>query len=188
MEYRLFLALPMSEKVKTSLVETQEKVRSLKGSEVMWFPSPRSFHFTIKFIGDVAEKSLNKYISFYNDATINKPFEISFGRKPTTFGKMTPTLYKVRVVSAPFTAESEYGDILKNIRISGKPRKHVTLCKLGYDYSMDDVDEFSRSFSEANIEIPPLYDTIDRLVLYHSPMGLEEPAYEIIHEVLLNGS
>lgn len=183
MNYRLFLALPLSERTKDFIALYQSSMKLKAGSSAMWFPPKDSFHITLKFIGDTSESELKDIIYNYRNVAKQSPefLSILIGGQISAF----TTKGMCRVVYIPFTPSDNYTKLVDLVRPNNPPKSHITLCKKGYDFYLTDLELFTKSFYNSFRRVPFTQEHIDRMVLYHSPMGLDEPEYEVVEEFVL---
>ncbi len=173
---RLFIALPLPDEIKNYLINVQQRiVQALQGKINL----VKEFHLTLKFLGEVDEKTREKIKSSLQNIKV-KPFHLQLN----SLG-FFPNENYIRVVWIGLKPAGKIIELQQQIDNSLKdffPRDtrfepHLTLGRVKF---IKNKTEFKKQIAETKIEPKKL--RIEKFQLIKSELTPNGPLYEIIEE------
>ena len=182
---RLFIAIPITEASKVSIIKGILSDDKLKQMPVRW-TSYRNLHLTIQFLGDVDEKRIPDLKQILNRIRLSENPEII---KFTNIGAF-PGISKPRIIYLGL----DYSDYLPNIQrfitkdlirngftVDNKPfRPHLTLGRVreGMLFQSRDIQYVQEIADRISVPDSP----VDRIVLFESKLQPGGPIYTSLYE------
>jgi len=168
---RLFIAIEISEEIKTGLAKVVAKLKDA-GADVKWV-RPEGMHLTIKFLGEVDENRKDKIISSLEQISEKKsPFTVTF----KGLGAF-PDLNRPRVVWAGIEkGREELKDIAKELEVQ-KFLPHLTLGRVKSGRGIKDLVALLVSASNG-FALPEL--NVDKINLIESILKREGAEYRTV--------
>ncbi len=167
---RTFIAIELPEEVKEQLREIQQSCKGIKASFV------KDFHLTLKFLGEVDEKTLEKVKEKLREIKFK-----SFKLKLSSVGCFPSEKY-IRVLWVGTEPEDEVAELQKNIEEALKEFKfkkdfkfkaHLTLARVRF---IDDKEAFIEKFK--NIDVKPMEFEVFSFSLMKSILSPKGAVYE----------
>jgi len=185
--HRLFIALPLSNKVERALGGIIEEL-SQAGAKVKWV-DPHNIHMTVRFLGDTDERLLRDLKKLIDQAASQtNATHVAIDR----LGAF-PNLKRPRVFWAGLNQDAPLDGIVamadeieRGVRELGfelenkKFKPHLTLARVKYPDGLDRLCRAVRDYTLTPIDI-----SLDRLVLFKSTLTPRGPVYDKFHESAL---
>jgi 2'-5' RNA ligase len=169
---RLFIAFEIPETFNSDLIATQKRIRAKA-------TLPKTFHLTLKFLGEVEEGRVSHIISELE--------QIKFSAFDARFSSMGafPDSNRARVIWLGLEPRDVITDIQKQIEFAtkgiGDAEKefvpHITLARIKF---IDNKKEFADSLKSLNP--PPASFRLDSFKLIKSVLTPEGPVYEVLRD------
>ncbi len=186
---RTFIAIELSREIKEYLSRLQEKLK-LAQADVKW-ALPTNIHLTLKFLGEIDDKTKDNVIRIMEDMAKNKtPFYLniaSIGGFPRI---ESPRVIWVGIDKGDIPVKEIAGELeekLSRIGIPAEDRTFSSHITIGRTKSSKNRKALANSlialkdtFKE---EIPELY--VDKITLFKSTLAPQGPIYEILKEIPL---
>lgn len=183
---RTFIALTLPEQIRSRLALLQVELRE---TDVKW-TAPENIHLTLKFIGEIDEKTLDRII-----LTLEKfiPEKKSYYARVSALG-VFPEIHSPRIIWIGLSeGNKESCDIAQEIEeklsdtgISKEERAFTSHITIGRVRSGRNKDRLLRKINEINsLENEDLRFLVDRVTVYKSTLTPKGPVYEAIKELRL---
>lgn len=177
---RLFVAVPISEEVKSKINPVVDEL--VKTGADLKLVSLSHLHFTLKFLGDVDEKKIpeiEKTLAGLAEKT--KPFEISV-KGVGVF----PSLERINVVwvgvegSDRLSLLKAVGKELDFIRQNDHEEEiaHLTIARVKTGKNKENLQEFVKKFEKKDFGRM----IIDKMILFESELTPKGPVYKVVRE------
>lgn len=186
---RAFIAIEFPKEIKDFLSGLQEQLKK-SGADVKWV-EPENIHLTLKFLGEIDEKKIEKIIQILEDIARNKD---SFFIRLSTLGAF-PKVNFPRIIWAGIDkGEQETKQIAKileeKIEKIGIPKEnrafssHITLGRtrstLNRQNLVESLNNLVHNFGGENLEF-----LVTKITLFKSTLIPKGPIYEALKEVSL---
>lgn len=186
---RAFIAIELPENVKDFLVRIQNQLRN-SGEDVKWV-APENIHLTLKFLGEIDEKKLDKIAFILEDIAKNiNPFYVGIGSLGA-FPKINiPRVIWVGIDKGDNQIKDIVRDLEEEIAKVGIPKEdrpyscHITIGRIKSDLNRErlvqDLKTLAGNFGEGNIEF-----LSDSITLFKSTLTPRGPIYEALKKITL---
>lgn len=186
---RLFIAIELSQEIKDFLSSLQEKLKAAK-ADVKWV-QPQNIHLTLKFLGEVGEKKLDKVIQFLGDAVKDS---CSFTLRICSLGAFPkinyPRVIWVGIDKGEDETKTLAAAIENNMAEIGIPSEsrpfssHITIGRLRSNLNRERlVKELSQMQEKPPEEAAEL--NVSKITLFKSTLTPNGPVYEPLKEYCL---
>lgn len=189
---RTFIAIDLPREIKDFLSRLQERLKTSQ-ADVKWV-QPQNIHLTLKFLGEIDDKKLNRIIQILEDiCRQNLPFYIrisSMGAFPKTYA---PRVIWVGIDKGDMQSKqiaTALEDKIKNVGLPAEDRpftSHITIGRTKSSYNRErlvqDLNNLAFNFGRETPEF-----LVTRLTLFKSTLTPKGPIYEIIHNANLKTS
>ena len=172
---RTFIALNVSEEIKHHLLEVQETIFSCQKQNFK-ASKAKEFHLTLKFLGEVNEKELDKIKSALQKVRFDK-FEL----KLSGIGCF-PSSSNIRVIWAGLLPDAEIKSLQKkiddatsSIKCDNNFHPHITLFRVKH---VNDKDALKLALSK--IKVKEILFSVDSFYLYKSTLTPCGPVYVVV--------
>ncbi|MCX5702566.1 MAG: RNA 2',3'-cyclic phosphodiesterase [Candidatus Omnitrophica bacterium] len=186
---RAFIAIELSQEIKDSLSQLQERLKSSQ-ADVKWV-SPQNIHLTLKFLGEVDESKLEKIGEILETLKADKT---PFYMRLSSVGAFPKTNYPRVIWAGIDKGDTETKEIAKfleeKIAKLGIPAEdrpfssHITIGRvksgLNREGLVKKLNESVNHFAKANLEFQ-----VEKITLFKSTLTPKGPVYEILKEVSL---
>jgi 2'-5' RNA ligase len=186
---RAFIAIELPKEIRDSLARLQDKLKST-GADVKWV-EPSNIHLTLKFLGEIDDKQLDKINSVLEYAAKETS---SFRASISSIGAF-PRISSPRVIWAGVdTGDKETKEIAKileeKIEKLGIPKEdrafssHITI---GRRRSGLNIDKLTQALKDMENE-PALINlgfNVTKISLFKSTLTPKGPVYEVLKEANL---
>jgi len=182
---RLFIAFPLSEKVKASLKQIISDLR-LYGGDIKWVDFS-NIHLTLKFLGDTDPKIIPRITDIIDSTAIK------YQAQQVTIDRLGsfPNFDRPRVIwvgsssdTGTLTSIAEHIDIgtatLGWEREEKKFKPHLTLGRIKNPTRLHELTDAAKTYRFETIEM-----LLDRIILYQSTLTPHGPIYKKLHETVL---
>jgi 2'-5' RNA ligase len=162
---RLFIAVDIPADVSDALKSVQSQIKhdGLKMTD--------SFHITLKFIGEVEDKQVDKIIQDLEKIQFN-----AFDAKLTEIG-VFPEMEHISTIWAGVEPEIKFFELAKKVNPWGQFKAHITLARVKF---LNDKQGLAEKMGKA--KVPQLTFRVDSVKLYKSTLTREGPVYEMLAE------
>lgn len=170
---RLFVAIPLSDEVKTELAHAQQSLmRQFRRSQVNWV-APENFHITVQFIGDVVEEKVAQLQEALHSVRC-EPFALELGQVSAFPHPKRPQILVVETSTHPslFVLHRRVANALLSQGLPIDTKKftpHITLGR---------VKVASETLSGVEIPVEPIRIEVGEFVLMESFLGTLGAHYE----------
>lgn len=186
---RTFIALELPGEIKSSLAKLQEELKTSQ-ADVKWV-EPENIHLTLKFLGEIEEKKLDKINKILEDIAGEKKY---FPIRISNLGAF-PKINFPRVIWIGIDKGDEevkkiakkLEDGLAEIGIQREDRpfsSHITIGRtksaLNRDKLIQGLNNLANKLSEENLEF-----VVKKITLFKSALTPKGPVYEILRETNL---
>lgn len=186
---RTFIAIALPQEIKDSLGRLQNQLKTC-GADVKWV-EPNNIHLTLKFLGDIDDKKLDKIMRILEDTAKNKnPFQMrifSIG----AFPKMNfPRVIWVGVDKGDSETKQIAEALEEKIAKIGIPKEdrpfssHITIGRtrssLNRERLVEDLKTLANNFGQENLEF-----AVTKITLFKSTLTPKGPIYEVLKETNL---
>jgi len=189
---RTFIAITLPKEIGDSLSRLQEQLKT-SGADVKWV-NPQNIHLTLKFLGEIDDKKLDKVNQILDDVIKDKN---NFYIRLSSIGAF-PKINFPRVIWIGIDkGDMETKQIAKvleeRVAKTGIPSEsrpfssHITLGRvrssLNRERLVKNLDNLVHNFGEENLEF-----LVDRITLFKSTLTPKGPIYEVLKEANLRTS
>jgi len=189
---RAFIAIELPQEVKNSLSHLQGKLKAA-GADVKWV-APENIHLTLKFLGEIDEKKIDKITYIIEDIAKNIS---SFYIRVCSLGAF-PKINIPRVIWVGIDkGDNEIKEIVRGleekIAEAGIPKKdglfssHITIGRmksyLNQERLVKDLKSMADNLGEENLEF-----LSDSITLFKSALTSKGPIYEALKEITLKAT
>lgn len=186
---RTFIAIELPTSIKDSLSGLQEKLK-ISGADVKWV-QPHNIHLTLKFLGEINDKKLDKIISILEEIAKDKdPFRIRISSLGA-FPKMNfPRVIWVGVDKGDNQTKEMAKALEEKITKLGIPKEdrsfstHITIGRtrstLNRERLVEALSSLANKLDEENLEF-----AVTKITLFKSTITPKGPIYEILKETNL---
>lgn len=186
---RTFVALELPSEIKEHLAGIQNKLKS-SGADVKWV-EPENIHLTLKFLGEINEKKLDKIVSILDELSKNKN---AFYLRLSSLGAF-PKINSPRVIWIGVDkGDAETKDIAKaleeKIASIGIPKEnrpfssHISIGRLRSGLNrqklVNDLLDLQLNFENEAKEF-----LVTKITLFKSTLTPKGPIYEVLKEANL---
>lgn len=186
---RAFIAIELPEQIKDTLGKVQEQLKAT-GTDVKWV-APENIHLTLKFLGEVDEKKIEKVNAILEDVAKDKN---SFSLRLSSLGAF-PKMHSPRVIWAGVAeGDKETKEIAKaleeKIAKLGIPKEsrpfssHITLGRtrsnLNRQNLVENLERLAQEFSQDGLEFKAT-----KITLFQSTLTPKGPIYTALKDASL---
>jgi 2'-5' RNA ligase len=186
---RTFIAIELPQGIKDSLARTQNQLKAA-GADVKWV-EPANIHLTLKFLGEIDEKKLEKINSILEEAAQDKN---SFSARIFSLGAF-PGINSPRVIWVGIDqGDKEIREIAKaledEIAKIGIPKEdrpfssHITIGRTrspkNREKLVQELNQLANNFGRENLEF-----AVEKIVLFKSTLTPKGPIYEALKDANL---
>ncbi len=185
---RTFIALTLPEQIRSRLALLQAELKETE-TDVKW-TAPENIHLTLKFIGEIDEKTLDRIIL---------ALEKFIPEKKSYYARVSaldvfPKIHSPRIIWIGLgEGDKESRDIAEEIEeklsdtgISKEERAFTSHITIGRVRSGRNKERLLRKINEINsLENEDLRFLVDRVTVYKSTLTPKGPVYEAIKELRL---
>ncbi|MFH0791569.1 MAG: RNA 2',3'-cyclic phosphodiesterase [Candidatus Omnitrophota bacterium] len=186
---RAFIAIDLPQEVKNYLANLQTRLKT-SGADVKWV-EPQNIHLTLKFLGEIDEKTLHKIISILEDIAIEKN---SYPINLSSLGAF-PKINCPRILWVGINkGEKETKEIAKKLEetiekigIPAEPKPFSCHITIGRTRSMLNRDKLIENLKiqDNNLKKENLEFDVTKISLFKSTLTPKGPIYEVIKETEL---
>ncbi len=187
---RIFIALPLPDKTKDTLVWIQKQLKIDTGAKSVKWVEKKNLHQTLVFLGKKKQDKIDEIIEIMNEMKSFDPLTLCLYRL-----KFHPDLRRARIVWVTLGEEEEkltlyYHRIrlplqLADIEFDTRFTPHITIGrvrkvrgeKLFSERTIDKIQDFLREREKTFV--------LDRAVLYESKLAQNGPHYKPLHEITI---
>ncbi len=189
-EKRIFMAMPLPDKTKDTLVWIQEQLKMDIGAESVKWVEKKNLHQTMVFLGKKQEDKIPEIIDIMDEMKTYDPLTLCLYRL-----KFHPDLRRARIIWVTLGEEEEkltryYHRLrlplqLADIEFDTRFTPHITIGrvrkvrgkKLFSEKTIDKIQDFLREREKTFV--------LDKAVLYESKLTQNGPHYKPLHEITL---
>lgn len=189
---RTFIAISLPKEIKELLSRLQEKLKASQ-ADVKWV-SPENIHLTLKFLGEIDDKELNKVSGILEDITKDKN---SFYMRIASVGAFpktnSPRVIWVGIDKGDEETKEIARELEEKITPLGIPKEdrpftsHLTIGRTKSSLNRESLVQLlkstARDFGSHPLEFP-----VTKLTLFQSILTPKGPIYERLKEVNLKTS
>lgn len=186
---RTFIAIELPENIRMWLGNLQKELKSSQ-ADVKWV-EPKNIHLTLKFLGEIDEKKIEKIIKIMDEAVKEKP---TFTMRINSIGAF-PSLSLPRVIWVGLDkGENETkliaGDLEEKIAKTGIPKEerpfssHITLGRVRSNLNRENLIQ-SLNNAMGALEKEELEFLATKITLLKSTLGSGNPIYEAVKVISL---
>ena len=182
---RLFIALPLSNKVENNLSAIITDFKT-KGGRVKYV-DPKNVHLTLKFLGNTDEQLVDQIKqSIDNIGRAFKPVRTTLSKIGAFPDFMKPRVFWIGFEKSVDILENMVSDFENEVEPLGWPKEsrkfkpHLTLGRVKENHDLVDIARYAKSY-----EFDPIDINFDRIVLFKSTLTQHGPIYKRLHEVEL---
>ena len=177
---RCFIAIDISEEVRKEIARIEDEIKSLEDISKLRIVEPKNLHLTLKFLGEIDDKQVNKVKESLKKVKIEK-----FKVKLNKLGVFTPSY--IKVVWIDIAPDKEIKELHERIdeslhKIGIKKDKgfesHITLARVKY---VKDKKRFMERIK--NIKPKQIEFEIKNFILKKSTLTSNGPIYEDIIKI-----
>lgn len=185
---RTFIAIELPKEIKDYLGKLEEKLKTTQ-ADVKWV-KPENIHLTLKFLGEIDDKKLEKINLILDDVAREKsPYKIQI----TSIGAF-PKLDFLRVIWAGVDrGDAETKEIAKTleekIQKIGIPKEerafssHITIGRTRSTKNREKLVQELKNIADCSRE--NLEFSVTKIILYKSTLTPQGPIYEVLKEANL---
>jgi len=186
---RTFIAIELPEEIKDSLKTLQDKLKESK-ADVKWV-QPQNIHITLKFLGEIEERKLEKIIQIMEESVKDKgEFQVGL----SSLGAF-PKITSARIIWIGITrGDAGIKEIAKTLEKklekTGIPAEgrafssHITIGRvrsgLNRDTLAKNLNQFQDAFQEKELKL-----LVSKITLFKSTLTPKGPVYEALKEINL---
>lgn len=186
---RTFLAIELPPEIKDALSRIQGQLKS-SGADVKWV-LPQNIHLTLKFLGEIDDKRLEKVIEIVDDAVKDKnPFRMRVSSLGA-FPKISfPRVIWIGIDKGDKEIKEIARELEEKIAQVGIPKEdrpfssHITIGRtrstLNREGLVQGLEKLAGNFEGENLEF-----TVTKITLFKSTLTPKGPVYEVIKEANL---
>lgn len=186
---RTFIAIELSKEIQDSLSFLQDKLKDAR-ADVKWV-SPENIHLTLKFLGEIDDKKLDKIIQIAEDITKDKK---TFYLRLSSIGAF-PNINFPRVIWVGVDkGDAETKEIVevleeKIAKIGIPPESrafssHITIGRVRSSLNRKELikslDYLQSNFGQENLEL-----RVTKITVFKSTLTPKGPIYEVLKEASL---
>jgi 2'-5' RNA ligase len=189
---RAFIAIELPQEIKDSLAYLQEQLKASQ-ADVKWV-QPQNIHLTLKFLGEIDDKKLDKIIRILAEVTKDKN---SFYIRISSLGAFpkinSPRVIWVGIDKGDLETKQIAKELEEKITKIGIPREerpfssHITVGRvrsgLNRERLVQNLDNSVNNFGKDNREFQ-----VTKITLFKSTLTPKGPIYEALKEVNLRTS
>jgi len=187
---RTFIAIELPKEIKDSLAQLQEELKKT-GADVKWV-KPENIHLTLKFLGEINNKKLEKITEILWDVAKNKD---SFSIRLSSIGTF-PVLSSPRVIWVGIDmggkeSEKIAWELEKKIARIGIPKEkrpfssHITIGRTRSTQGRDNLIQELKNL-EGNFRLENSEFLATKITFFKSTLTPTGPIYESLQEANLN--
>ena len=186
---RTFIAIELPKEIKDSLSEVQDKLKT-SGADVKWV-SPNNIHLTLKFLGEIDDKKLDKIAQILEKITKDEstyPLRLS---SIGAFPKINfPRVIWVGIDKGDIETKEIVNALEENIAKIGIPKEdrpfssHITLGRVKSSLNRQGLVENLNSLTNYTEE-EKLEFLVTKITLFKSTLTPKGPIYEALKEASL---
>ena len=174
---RIFIAIPLPEEVKQELKNIQKEILNTQKDNFKYSVT-KDFHLTLKFLGDVSEKEIEKIKEAFSMIRFNE-FELDLDKSG-----FFPNENYIKVVWIGLEPQNQVNELQEKVdsatpdfRSNNKFHPHLTLFRAKF---IKDKQVFKEAIKSINIK--PTKFKVDSFNLYKSTLMPEGPVYDILKQ------
>lgn len=186
---RTFIAIDLPKEIKDSLSRLQEQLKT-SGADVRWVEE-QNIHLTLKFLGEVNEKTLEKIINIIEEVTKDKN---SFSLRVSSLGAFPKPDYPRVIWVGIDEGDKETKEIAKELEekiadmgipLENRPfSSHITIGRTRSTLNREKLVQNLRTAAE-NIGKENLTCRVTKITLFKSTLTPRGPIYEALKETSL---
>jgi 2'-5' RNA ligase len=189
---RTFIAIELPKEIKDSLASLQAQLKT-SGADVKWV-EPQNIHLTLKFLGEVDEKKLEKIVNILEEVAKNKnPFFLSIS-SIGAFPKLDyPRVIWLGIDEGDKESKEIAKELEEKIAKTGIPKEdrpfssHITIGRtksaLNREKLVQNLKTLAGNFGKRNLAC-----RVTKLILFKSTLTPKGPLYEALKEANLKES
>ncbi|MCB0844906.1 MAG: RNA 2',3'-cyclic phosphodiesterase [Bacteroidetes bacterium] len=174
--HRLFLGVPLSNKITSPMIELGNSLNNLKG--IRWIPE-QNLHVTVFFFGNVKAEMIENLISLIQVGLKNiRPFQLEFDQYT-----LAPRPKDPRMIWARYKKEPAFKELVESMQVlyeqiaprqqnRKSPIPHITLARLKH-FDPDTKLDLQR-------HLPPQILKVGEVVLWKSELRPEGADYRVV--------
>jgi len=186
---RTFIAIELPGKIKDFLSRTQERLKT-SAADVKWV-EPENIHLTLKFLGEIDDKKLNKILLIIEDLANGRD---TFSMRLSSIGAFPkidfPRVIWVGIDKGERETEEIARGLEEKIAKIGIPKEnrpfssHITIGRtrstLNREKLVQELFKLRDGFGRENLEFP-----VTKITLFKSTLTPAGPNYQVLKEASL---
>lgn len=188
---RTFIAIELPQEIKDFLAQLQAELKSTN-ADVKWV-APENIHLTLKFLGEIDDKQLEKVVQIINEAGKEKDkFQVSISSLGA-FPKIDfPRVIWIGIESKDKQVKEIAKDLEEKIARIGIPREkrafssHITIGRVRSPLNRQELVLDLKN--KADLSGQNLHFYVTKITLFKSTLTPKGPIYEILKETSLKAT
>ena len=189
---RTFIAIELPKEIKDSLSKVQDKLKT-SGADIKWV-SPQNIHLTLKFLGEIDDKKLDKITQILEEITKNSnPYPLRLSCVGA-FPKINfPRVIWIGIDKGNTETKEIAKALEENIAKIGIPKEdrpfscHITLGRVKSSLNREGLVENLNNLANYT-EKEKLEFLVTKITLFESTLTPKGPIYEALKEASLKTS
>lgn len=186
---RTFIAIELPQEIKDFLNTIQAKLKKT-GADVKWV-EPKNIHLTLKFLGEIDDKKLERILAIIEDTAESKN---SFSMRISAVGAFpkinSPRVIWLNIDEGKTETEEIARDLEEKIAQLGIPKEdrpfscHITIGRTRSTLNREKLVQELKNLVDIG-KGGNLAFTVTKITLFKSTLTPKGPIYEVLKEVIL---